>query len=92
MFAMFEVCTMKLAAVRRNLAIVLFLKNPLPLKILILLQFLKHILQILHKHSQLNYKRPLEAGFLNLPPKNFLEGPKVKISTKNRPLNNFEKF
>ena len=67
-------------------------KNRPSLKILLLLQFLLHIIQILHKHSQQNYKRPLEAGFLNFPPKNFLEGPKVKISTKNRPLSNFEKI
>ena len=92
MLAKFEVCTIKLATVRRNLAIVLFLKNPLPLKILLLLQFLQHILQILHKHLQLNYKGPLEAGFLNLPSKFFLERPKVKISSKNRHLKNFEKI
>ena len=79
MFAKFEVCTFKLATVRRNSVIVLFLKNPLPLKILLLLQFLKHILQIWHEHSQLNYEGPLEAGFLNLPPKFFLEQLKVKI-------------
>ena len=64
----------------------LFLKNPSPFKILLLLHFLYHILQILHKHLQLNYKGPLEAGFLNLPSKIFLERPKVKISSKNRPL------
>ena len=92
MFAKFEVCTVKLATVRRNLAIVLFLKKPLLLKILLLLQFWQHILQILHKHSQLNYKGPLEARFFNLPPKIFLEQPKVKISSKNRPLKNFEKI
>ena len=68
MFVKFEVCTSKLATVMRNLAIGLFLKNPLPLNILLLLQFLQHILQILHKPSQLNYRGPPERGFLNLPP------------------------
>ena len=91
MFVKFEVCTSKLATVMRNLAIGLFLKNPLPLNILLLLQFLQHILQILHKPSQLNNKGPLEAVFLNFPPKIFLEQPKVKISSKNLPLKNFEK-
>ena len=92
MFAKFEVRTIKVATVRRNLAVVLFLKNPLPLKILLLLQFLQHILQISHKNSQLNYGGPLEAEFLNLLPKIFLERLKVKISSKNRPLKIFEKF
>ena len=92
MFAKFEVCTVKLATVKRNLAIVIFLKNLAPSKILLLLQFLQHILQILHKHLQLNYKGPLEAGFLNLPSKIFLERSKVKISSKNRPFKNFEKI
>ena len=92
MFAKFEVCILELATMRRNLTMVLFLKNPLPLKSLLLLQFLQQILQILHKHLQLNYKGPLEARFLNLPPKIFLERPKVKISSKNRPLKIFENF
>ena len=91
MFVKFEVCTSKLATVMRNLAIGLFLKNPLPLNILLLLQFLQHILQILHKPSQLNYRGPPERGFLNLPPV-FLEQPTVKILSKNPPLKNFEKF
>ena len=61
-------------------------KNRPSLKILLLLKFLQHNLEILQKHSQLNYKGPLEAGFLNSPSKIFLEGPKVKILSNNRPL------
>ena len=46
---------------------VFFLKDPLPLQILPLLKFWQQILQTLYKHSQSNYKGPLEAWFLNLP-------------------------
>ena len=56
-----------------------FLKKPVALKILLLLQSWQKILQILHKYSQLNFKRPLEAGFVNLPTRIYLEQPKAKI-------------
>ena len=82
MFAKFEVSTIKLATLRRNLAAVLFCKSPLALKILLFLQFFHPILQILHKHTLLNYQGPYEVGFLNLPPKFFLGQPKIKISSK----------
>ena len=72
MFVKFDISDIKLAAVRLNLAIVLFLKNPLLLKVLPLLQFLPHIFKVSQKHSQKNYKGPLEAGFLKFPPKIFL--------------------
>ena len=82
MFTKFEVWTIKKATVRRNLAVALFLKNQLPLKILLLLQYLQRILQILHKHSQVNSKGPQEVGFLNLPREIFLNNQNSKFNRK----------
>ena len=70
MFAKFEVY-LKTGNFEAKFGNNAFLKNMLPLKILLLLQlFFQHILQILNKLSLLNYKGPLGAGFLNLPPEN----------------------
>ena len=44
---------------------IIFFEKPVTVKIPTSLPGLQHILQILHKHSQLNYNGPLEAGFLN---------------------------
>ena len=64
----------------------LYFKNPITLKILSLLQLLLHTHLISNKHSQLNYRGPLETRFSILSIKFFLEKRKFKISSLNRPL------
>ena len=93
MFTKFEVCRIKLAIVRRNFAILFFLKqNLLPLQIPLLPQFLQQILRILHISYLLKYKDLLEVGFVILPPPPiFLTKLKVIISSKDRPIKNLTK-
>ena len=61
-----------------------FLQKTGTLKILLLLQWLQHSLQISHKHSKLNYKGSLDAGFLNFPPKIFRTTKSRECLRKNR--------
>ena len=98
MFTKFEVCRIKLAIVRRNFAILFFLKqNLLPLQIPLLPQFLQQILRILHISYLLKYKDLLEVGFVILPPPpNFFNKTKshnfIKRSTNKKSYKKVEFF
>ena len=81
-FISFRVCQVWTGNREGDLAIALFLKNLLPLKILLLLQFLQQIPQILHKHSWSRISEFTSQIFWTAKSQNFVE---------NLTLKNFEK-